>query len=144
MTPLLGRTFRADDDKPGAEAVLVLSYDYWQRRHGGDPSIVGKVFQMNNRPHTVVGVLPNVPQFPNENDVYMPSSACPFRSSAQTRENRAARMLSVYGRLRPGATLEQARADLATVAAGLATDHAGLLPEGLGLQRHGACASATS
>ena len=80
------------------------------------PSVVGKVFQMNDRPHTVVGVLPHVPQFPNENDVYMPSSACPFRSSAQTRENRAARMLSVYGRLRPGATLPQARADLAKVA----------------------------
>ena len=102
VAPLLGRNFRAEDDLPGADAVLMLSYDYWQRRHGGDPSVVGKVFQMNNRPHTVVGVLPNVPQFPNANDVYMPSSACPFRSSAQTRENRAARMLSVYGRLRPG------------------------------------------
>jgi predicted permease len=132
VTPLLGRTFRADDDKPGAEAVLVLSYDYWQRRHGGDPAVVGKVFRMNNRPHTVVGVLPNVPQFPNQNDVYMPSSACPFRSSAQTRENRAARMLSVYGRLRPGVTLEQARADLATVANRMATDHADLYPKGSG------------
>ena len=132
VQPLLGRSFRAEDDRPGADAVLMLSYDYWQRRHGGDPSVVGKVFRMNNRPHTVVGVLPNVPQFPNPNDVYMPSSACPFRSSAQTRENRTARMLTVYGRLRPGATLEQARVDVATVAGRLATDHTDAYPRGSG------------
>jgi len=132
VTPLIGRNFRAEDDLPGADAVLMLSYDYWQRRHGGDPKVVGKVFQMNNRPHTVVGVLPNVPQFPNENDVYMPSSACPFRSSAQTRENRAGRMLSVYGRLRAGQSLERAKADLAAVASGLATDHQDFYPKGSG------------
>jgi predicted permease len=132
VTPLVGRTFRPEDDAPGADAVLVLSHDYWRRRHGGDPGVVGRVFQMNNRPHTVVGVLPNVPQFPNENDVYMPSSACPFRSSAQTRENRGARMLSVYGRLKPGATLEQAKADVASVASRLAADHAGFYASGSG------------
>ena len=132
VSPLLGRTFRAEDDAPGADAVLVLSYDYWKRRHGGDPGVVGRVFRMNNRPHTVVGVLPNVPQFPNENDVYMPSSACPFRSSAQARENRATRMLNVYGRLKPGATLEQARADVASVAGRLQADHAGFYPTGSG------------
>jgi putative ABC transport system permease protein len=82
VTPRLGRTFRAQDDEPGADALLVLSHEYWRRRHG-DPDIVGRVFQMNNRPHTVVGVLPNVPQS-QRNDVYMPSSACPFRSSAET------------------------------------------------------------
>ena len=71
------------------------------RRHGGDPAVVGRVFQMNNRPHTVVGVLPPVPQFPNENDVYMPSSACPFRSGAQhAREPRRAHA----ERLRPAAS----------------------------------------
>jgi putative ABC transport system permease protein len=128
VEPLLGRSFRAQDDEPGADAVLVLSHDYWRRRHGGDPGIVGRVFRMNNRPHTVIGVLPNVPQFPNENDVYMPSSACPFRSSQRTRENRGARMLSVYGRLKPGVTLEQSRADVASVARGLAADHADVYP----------------
>jgi len=132
VTPLLGRSFRAADDAPGADAVLVLSYDYWMRRHGGDPNVVGKVFRMNNRPHTVVGVLPDVPQFPNPNDVYMPSSACPFRSSAQTRENRAARMLSVYGRLKPGTSLEQAKADVASVAGRIAADHAAFYPKGGG------------
>ncbi len=132
VQPLLGRTFRADDDAHGAEAVLILSHDYWMRRHGGDAGVVGRVFQMNNRPHTVVGVLPPVPQFPNENDVYMPSSACPFRSSDGTRESRTTRLLSVYGRLKPGATLEQARADLASIATRFKADNPGVYPEGGG------------
>jgi putative ABC transport system permease protein len=132
VKPLIGRTFRADDDAHGAEAVLILSHGYWMRRHGGDRAVVGRVFQMNNRPHTVVGVLPPVPQFPNENDVYMPSSACPFRSSEATRESRTARLLSVFGRLKPGATIEQARADLAGVATRFTADNPGVYPEGAG------------
>ena len=56
IRPLLGRTFADADDDEGAEAVLVLGYDYWVTRFGGDPGIVGQVFQMNDRPHTVVGV----------------------------------------------------------------------------------------
>jgi MacB-like periplasmic core domain len=77
VKPLLGRTFVASDESNNADAVLVLSYQYWQSHHGGDPNIVGKVFHMNNRPHTVIGVLPPVPQYPAKNDVYMPTSQCP-------------------------------------------------------------------
>src|SRR6185369_13009325 len=58
VKPMLGRTFRPGEDKPGAPAVLVLSYEFWQRSFGGDPNVVGQTFEMNNRPHTVVGVLP--------------------------------------------------------------------------------------
>src|SRR5215204_388766 len=72
IRPLAGRTFRAEDDKPGADAVLMLSYPYWQSRFGGDAAVIGQVFQMNDRPHTVIGVLPPIPQYPQENDVYMP------------------------------------------------------------------------
>ncbi len=117
--PLLGRTFLASDDVKGADAVLVLSYKYWQSRHGGDVNIVGKVFQMNNRPHTVIGVLPPIPQYPTEADVYMPTSACPFRSSPQAIANRSFRMMTAFGRLKPGVSLEQAQADLSTIAARL-------------------------
>lgn len=74
VRPVLGRTFLPDDDKLGAPAVLVLSYDYWKNSFGSDTDIVGKTFEMNDRLHTVVGVLP---QYPDENDVYMPTSACP-------------------------------------------------------------------
>jgi putative ABC transport system permease protein len=114
---LLGRTFVAADESKNADAVLVLSYEYWQRHQGGDPNVVGKVFQMNNRPHTVIGVLPPIPQYPAENDVYMPTTQCPFRSNPRTIENRQARMLpAVFGRLKPGVTLQAAQADLSTVA----------------------------
>jgi putative ABC transport system permease protein len=119
VRPVAGRTFRADDDKLGADAVLVLSHNYWQNRFGGDPNVVGQVFEMNDRPHTVIGVLPPIPQFPNENDVYMPVSACPFRSSEGVRTSRNARMVQAVGRLRSGESLQSAATDLAMVASNL-------------------------
>ena len=85
--------------------ILVLSYGFWQRNFGGDPSIVGQVFEMNDRPHTVVGVLPPIPQYPDDNDVYMPTSACPFRSGQHMIESRTMRMMRVFGRLKADAPL---------------------------------------
>jgi len=73
------------------------------------------VFQMNNRPHTVLGVLPPIPQYPTEVDVYMPTSQCPTRSSERFISNRRSRMMTAFARLKPGATLEQAQADLSVV-----------------------------
>jgi putative ABC transport system permease protein len=64
VKPILGRGFLPGEDQPGAPAVLVLSHDFWRRSFGGDPNIVGQIFEMNNRPHTVVGVLPPLPAFP--------------------------------------------------------------------------------
>ena len=125
VQPLHGRTFRDGDDDLGAEAVLVLSFPYWRQRFGGDPDIVGQVFEMNDRPHTVVGVLPPVPQYPRENDVYMPTSACPFRARAEARmeEDRTAfRGMTAFGRLAPGVGVDRFGAELATVAARLQGD----------------------
>ena len=116
LKPLAGRDFRPEDEEPGAPAVLMLSYEYWIRSFGGDPTVVGKTFNMNDRIHTVVGILPPVPQYPDENDVYMPTSACPFRSAKTMIENRRARMLTVFGRLKPGVSLSQAQADLNGIA----------------------------
>lgn len=119
VKPLLGRTFVETDEQHDADAVLVLSYQYWRGSHGGDPAIVGRVFQMNNRPHTVIGVLPPIPQYPNEQDVYMPTTQCPTRASEQFKANRNARMMSVFGRLKPDVPVEQAQADLSTLAGNL-------------------------
>lgn len=120
VKPILGRTFVPDDERPGADAVLVLSYKYWQQSHGSDPNIVGRVFQMNNRAHVVIGVLPPIPQYPSESDVYMPTTQCPFRSSQSIIGNRNARLLTVvFGRLKPGVRLEQAQADLSGTASNL-------------------------
>ena len=92
VQPTLGRMFYPEDDDLGAEAVLVLSHGYWQRSFGGAEDIIGQAFEMNDKPHTVIGVLPPIPQFPTEHDVYMPTSACPFRAGAEQRmaENRSA------------------------------------------------------
>jgi putative ABC transport system permease protein len=132
LKPLHGRTFVADDEKAGAPAVLILSHKYWQTRHGGDKQIVGRVFQMNNRPHLVIGVLPPVPQFPVENDVYMPTSQCPTRSSDAFRQNRQARMMTAFGRLKPGVPLGQAQADLSVVASSLRRSYPETYPEQAG------------
>src|SRR5216683_682679 len=99
--PLVGRNFSPDDEKPGAPAVLLLSYEYWLRSFGGDPTVIGKVFRMNDKPHTVIGVLPPFPQYPQENDVYMPTTACPFRSGAHMLANRQMRMVRMFGRMKP-------------------------------------------
>src|SRR5688572_8245093 len=64
VPPLLGRHFRADDDRPGAEPVVMLSYEVWQRRYQGDPNIVGRAVTVNGRPHTVAGVMPIGFNFP--------------------------------------------------------------------------------
>ena len=119
VKPLFGRTFRPEDEQPGAPAVLMLSYEYWIRSFGGDPTVVNRTFTMNDRLHTVVGILPPVPQYPNENDVYMPTTACPFRSRPAFIANRQARMMQAFGRMKPEISVSQARADLNGVAANL-------------------------
>ncbi|HYA97769.1 MAG TPA: ABC transporter permease [Methylomirabilota bacterium] len=123
VKPLHGRLFVEADDNPGAPAVLMLSYAYWQKAFGGDVTVLNRKFTMNDRVHTVVGILPPLPRFPGEDAVYMPTSACPFRSSKQTIEGRGNRMVSVYGRLRPGATMQQAEADLAVISKRLYKDY---------------------
>ncbi len=120
VSPVLGRTFTSDDEKHGAPAVLVLSHEYWRDKFGGDPDIVGKTFEMNDKVHTVVGVLPPLPQYPDEDDVYMPTSACPYRSSDDMIQGRDERMMELFGRIKPGVTQDQARADLATITSRLA------------------------
>src|SRR5262245_17513763 len=123
VEPLLGRTFRDGEDALGAEALLVLSHSYWQQKLGGDPNVVGRTFEMNDRVHTVVGVLPPLPGYPDENDVYMPASACPFRSRPSVLEDRSVRGYQAFARVKPGISLDRAEADVAMIAERLKKDH---------------------
>jgi putative ABC transport system permease protein len=133
VKPILGRTFLPEDEKPGGDAVLVLSNKYWKQSHGGDPNIVGTVFRMNNRPHTVIGVLPPFPEYPAESDVYMPTANCPFRSSTAVIENRRARLLSaVFARLKPGVEVAQAQADVAGIATNIQQANPDVYPNHIG------------
>ena len=129
VQPILGRDFTPADDQPGAPAVLLLSYEYWKKHEGGDPNIAGKSYEMNDRVHTVIGVLPPVPQYPNENDVYMPTSACPFRSNPKTIANRQGRLLTLFGRLKPGVSVEHCKADLALISSRLARQYPEAYPK---------------
>jgi predicted permease len=131
VQPYLGRTFLPGEDEIGADPVLVMSYEFWQK-NGGDSDIVGQTFEMNDRVHTIIGVLPPVPQFPDENDLYMAVSSCPFRSSDALRENRNGRMMRVFGKIKPEISLEGAQADLSTVARRLEEDYPESYPKARG------------
>ena len=123
VKPLLGRGLLASDDAPGAPAVLLLSHEFWTRGTDRDPAIVGRVFEMNDRPHTVVGVLPPFPDYPQGVDVYMPTSACPFRSGPNVAAGRTMRMVRAIARVRDGVSAERLAADLATTSATLERDY---------------------
>src|SRR6185436_1470518 len=95
--------------------VMLLTWDYWHRRFGGDEAIIGQVLRMNERPIAVIGVLPPLPRFPGRDDVFIPTSACPFRSAPFVVNDRNARMVQLYGRLKPGASLVQAQTEIAAI-----------------------------
>ena len=132
VKPALGRLFLPGEDQRGAQPVLLLTYGYWKNVMGSDPNVIGKTFQMNDRVHTVVGVLPPLPGYPDSNLIYMPASSCPFRSSAHAQEDRDMRMLSAFARLKPGVTPAQAQDDMASVAASLAREYPTHYPPGQG------------
>jgi putative ABC transport system permease protein len=127
VRPLLGRGFTDSDDDADATPVLLLSHRYWLQKFGGRAGVVGQTVEMNDRVHTIVGVLPPIPQYPDENDVYMPTSACPFRARGEMESRtvrRAFGSLHVFGRLNPGATLEGAAGEVAMLASSFADEHA--------------------
>jgi putative ABC transport system permease protein len=130
VSPILGRSFLASDERPGAPPVLLLSYEYWRRNQNGDPGIVGKTFRMGDRVHTVIGVLPPVPQYPDENDVYLTTTSSPFRMWPERISNRNRRFARVFARLKPGVTLQQANSDLEVIASRMRRQYpASYLPE---------------
>lgn len=120
VKPVAGRLFVAADEKREAAPVLLLSYAYWRKEFGGDPGVIGRTFDMNDRVHTVVGVLPPLPDYPDANDVYMPVSSCPYRMDPTMIENRDMRMVTGYARLKPGVSLIEANAELNGIAARMA------------------------
>ncbi len=116
VRPLLGRLFARGEDAIGAPPVVVLSYRYWRERLGGDPAVVGSTFTMNDKIHQIIGVLPPLPAYPDDNDIWMPAGACPFRSDPSMMNMRNMRMVQAFGRIRAGADVSTARAEVAAVA----------------------------
>lgn len=132
VKPVLGRLLTPADESKGSAPVLILSYDYWMKEFGGDRTILGRPFELNDRVHTVVGVLPPLPQYPDANDVYMPTTSCPYRTSADTISDRSMRMITAYARLKPGVTLAQARSELSGIAGRMAAAYPKFYPADAG------------
>jgi predicted permease len=105
----LGRTFLAEEDRPGAPAVAVLSHAFWKRRFGGDPSVVGKTLTLDSDAYTVIGVLPAtflIPdRYPSDYDLWVPFAI------GETGRAKAI-LLQTIGRLKPGVGIDAARAEL--------------------------------
>jgi predicted permease len=126
IRPRHGRSFTDQDDDLGAEPVVLLGHAYWQSKFGGDVSVVGRAVEMNDKPHLIIGVLPPIPQYPHQNDVYMPTSACPFRANGERQapqNRRAFAALRVFGRLKGGSSVERASAEVASIAQRFGQDH---------------------
>ncbi|HEV7671770.1 MAG TPA: ABC transporter permease [Thermoanaerobaculia bacterium] len=134
VRPEIGRDFVAADDAANARPVLLLSNAFWRRELGGDPKIVGADFTMNDKVHTVIGILPPLPAAPDENDLFMPVSACPFRAAEQWAHSRTARGLVVTGRLATGFDLAAATAELDTLTQGLAKSYPEAYPKDVSLR----------
>lgn len=119
VQPLLGRLLTDEDDKAAANPVAVLSYRYWQKRFSGDAAVVGKQINLNNRAFTIIGVTPpgfdSTGQVGDTRDVTIPLAMEPqLKSDPKDSRNYGAGMwwLRIMGRLKPGATREEAQAQL--------------------------------
>ncbi len=134
--PLLGRALLPSDEAPAAPAVAVIGYRLWRERFAGDPGVVGRVVRLGGEPTTIVGVMPEHFAFllPREG-LTLPAPQdlwTPFRADPSGHAPGGGPAITVFGRLAPGAGVEQARAELATLAAGAAAawpdTHAHLRP----------------
>ena len=113
VKPELGRTFTREEDAPGAASVVLISHGLWQRRYAGDPNIIGREIDLGGKT-TVIGVMPASFEYPisdDTQDFWEPLFPATWMTK-EIREERANRFLPVIGRLKPGVTVEQAKAEL--------------------------------
>ena len=116
--PMLGRVLQESDERAGAPPVVVIGHEVWAKRFNSDPGIVGRTVRIGNRFATVVGVMPEGYLFPMAHSLWMP-----LRTDVPGVEPREGIDISVFGRLAPGATLENAQAEIATIGKRLAAEH---------------------
>jgi predicted permease len=123
LHPVLGRLLDPHDDGPNAAGACVLTYRFWKNTLKGDPTVIGKTVRLGERTATIVGVLePSVP-YPAETEIIANVVTSPHHLSATMVTGRVHRMTELFGRLAPGATLEQANAELSTVYASMIKEH---------------------
>ncbi|HEU4431965.1 MAG TPA: ABC transporter permease [Pyrinomonadaceae bacterium] len=115
VTPALGRGFSLDNEKPGSDQVVVLSYALWQRRFGGEPGIINQRILLDGKSYEVIGVMPKDLTFPQTSELWLPMNF----DGEPGMKVRKAHFLRPIGRLKPGVTLAQAQADTDAIAARL-------------------------
>jgi putative ABC transport system permease protein len=117
VAPTLGRGFRPADDKPGAAPVVLLGYGIWRDRYGRSPSVIGQVVRVDEKPATIIGVLPSGFKFPQNTDMWMPLLPT---AELEKRDNRA---LQVFAMLKPGVRISQANIELNAIARRLSAQY---------------------
>ena len=130
LRPVLGRLLDQHDDGPKAAGAAVLTYRFWSTTLSGDPSVIGKQIRLGERNATIVGVLePSVP-YPSDTELIANVVTSPHHLSATMVTGRVHRMTELFGRLAPGASLEQARAELRSAYATMEQAHPEAYPRG--------------
>lgn len=120
VKPALGRMLLPEEDAPGKNHVVVLSYPFWQRVFGGARDVLGRAIQLNGEPYTVVGVAPSGFGQASKVDVYVPMA---FKPDETANDARGAHYINVAGRLKPGVTVAHAKAELEVLATQLAQQY---------------------
>src|SRR5215510_15138545 len=136
VKPILGRTFLAEEDRPGANRVAVISHGLWQRRFGADPGLIGKTIQVDGESHVVVGIMPPGFKFHwlvalrgVEYEIWIP------HGPPDELQDRGSHNFRVVARLKRGVTIEQAQANMDAIARGVAEQNPG--NEGMGAKAMG-------
>ena len=123
LHPVLGRLIGPEDDGPNAPGVVVLTYRFWVTTLKKDPEVIGKTVRLGSRSATIIGVLePSVP-YPQDTEIIANIVTSPHHLSATMVSVRVHRMTELFGRLAPGATLDQARAELGAVYGNMTKEH---------------------
>ena len=119
IKPALGRAILPEEDKPGANKVVMLNYSLWQQRYGGERSVIGRELLLNGEKYTVVGVMPAGFQFLDSHIGLW----VPMAFTSEELAQRGSHYLNVVARMKPGVTLAQANADIHTIQQRIAHDH---------------------
>lgn len=117
VKPILGRTFRADEDEQSAAPVALLGYDVWKTRFGSDSNVIGRVITINGKRVTVVGVMPRGWRFPEASDLWMPLQV------TEKENPRGNFNFECFAKMRRGVSIEQVRAEFQAIAARIAANH---------------------
>lgn len=115
LRPIVGRPFNTGDDGAGAAPVVLLTHNFWRTHFRGDTAVVGRTMRIGGRSVEIIGVLQPAPFFPGRIDALMNMSISEHHVSALMEDGRTHRMTEVIARLAPGASLEQARAEVETI-----------------------------